>query len=79
MNPRVHLHQHICSFLFNRFACFWPKGYQPESLGKSHQNGDYLKQAMQKTCLSTEFEPAGFGLPVHCSTTRAGEDVSSQA
>ena len=33
---------------FNRFACFWPKGYQLGSLGKSHQNGDYLKQAMRK-------------------------------
>ena len=29
--------------IFNRFACFWPKGYQLGSLGKSHQNGDYLK------------------------------------
>ena len=27
---------------FNRFACFWPKGYLLGSLGKSHQNGDYL-------------------------------------
>ena len=34
--------------MFNRFACFWPKGYQPGSLGKSHQNGNYLKQAMRK-------------------------------
>ena len=44
--------------MFNRLACFWPKGYQRESLGKSHQNGDYLKQAMQKSCLPTGFEPA---------------------
>ena len=29
--------------IFNRFACFWPKGYQLGSLRKSHQNGDYLK------------------------------------
>ena len=34
--------------VFNRFACFWPKGYQRVSLVKSHQNGDYLKQAMRK-------------------------------
>ena len=55
-----------------RFACFWPKGYQRGSqareerlprgsLGKSHKNGDYLKQAMRKNCLPTEtntgFEP----------------------
>ena len=38
----------------NRFACFWRKGYQRGSLGKSHQNGDNLKQAMRKNCL-----PAG--------------------
>ena len=53
--------------MFNRFAYFWPKDYQRGSLGKSHQNGDYLKQAMRKNCLTTEFEPAAFGLPVHCS------------
>ena len=34
--------------LFNRFACFWPKGYQRGSLGKSHQNGDYLKKQSEK-------------------------------
>ena len=34
--------------MFNRFACFWPERYQHESLGKSHQNGHYLKQAMRK-------------------------------
>ena len=34
--------------MLNRFACVWPKDYQRGSLGKSHQNGDYLKQAMQK-------------------------------
>ena len=38
------------SELFNRFACFWPKGYQRGSLRKSHQNGDYLKQAKRKSC-----------------------------
>ena len=42
--------------IFNCFACFWPKGYQSGSLGKSHKNGDYLKQAMQKSCLPTGFE-----------------------
>ena len=39
---------------FNRFACFWPKGYQLGSLGKSHQNGDYLKQAMRKVVFPQE-------------------------
>ena len=39
---------------FNYFACFWPKGYQRGSLGKSHQNDDYLKQAMQRS------SPKGF-------------------
>ena len=38
----------------NRFACFWPKGYQLGSLGKSHQNGDYLKQAMRKIVFPQE-------------------------
>ena len=46
--------------MFNRFACIWPKSYQRGSLGKSHQNGDYLKQAMQKSCLPAGFEPAVF-------------------
>ena len=53
--------------MFIRFACFWPKAYHRVSLGKSHQNGDYLKQAMQKCSFPTKFEPAAFGLPVHCS------------
>ena len=39
---------------FNRFACFWPKGYQLGSLGKSHQNDDYLKQAMRKIVFPQE-------------------------
>ena len=39
---------------FNRFARFWPKGYQLGSLGKSHQNGDYLKQAMRKIVFPQE-------------------------
>ena len=41
-------------FFLNRFACFWPKGYQLGSLGKSHQNGDYLKQAMRKIVFPQE-------------------------
>ena len=40
--------------VFNRFACFWPKGYQLGSLGKSHQNGDYLKQAIRKVVFQQE-------------------------
>ena len=39
---------------FNRFACFWPKDYQLGSLGKSHQNGDYLKEAMRKIVFPQE-------------------------
>ena len=39
---------------FNRFACFWPKGYRLGSLGKSHQNGDYLKEAMRKIVFPQE-------------------------
>ena len=39
---------------FNRCACFWPKGYQLGSLGKSHQNGDYLNRAMRKIVLPQE-------------------------
>ena len=39
---------------FNHFACFWPKGYQLGSLGKSHQNGDYLKQAIWKIVFPQE-------------------------
>ena len=50
--------------MFIRFTCFWPKGYQRGSLGKSHQNGVYLKQAMRKSCPPSGFEPAAFGLPV---------------
>ena len=36
------------------FVCFWPKGYQLGSLGKSHQNDDYLKQAMRKIVFPQE-------------------------
>ena len=64
--------------MFNCFACFWPKGYERESQGKSHQNEDYLKQAMRKNCLPTGIELAAFGLPrstalllpSHCSSGR---------
>ena len=44
----------LIPFFFNRFACFWPKGYQLGSLGKSHQNGDYLKEAMRKIVFPQE-------------------------
>ena len=47
------------SLMFNRFACFLPKGYQRGSLGYSHQIGDFLKQAMRKSCLSTGSNPVG--------------------
>ena len=39
----------------------WPKGYQRGSVRKSHQNGDYLKQAMRKSYPLTAFEPAAIG------------------
>ena len=41
-------------FFFYRFACFWRKGYQLGSLGKSHQNGYYLKEAMRKIVFPQE-------------------------
>ena len=44
----------------NRGRPFWRKGYQRRSLGKSHQNSDYLEQAIQKSCPPTEFEAAAF-------------------
>ena len=44
--------------MFNRIRAIWPKGYQRGSLGKSHRNGDYVKQAMRKSYLRTGFEPA---------------------
>ena len=47
--------------MLNRFRVIWPKGYQRESLGKSHLNGDCLKQAIRKSSLPTEFELAAFG------------------
>ena len=45
-------------FVFNRLHAIWPKGYQSRSLRKNLQNGDFLKQAMQKSYLATGFEPA---------------------
>ena len=38
----------------NRLRACWPKGYQRGSLGKSHKNGDYLKQAMRKSYPPTD-------------------------
>ena len=37
---------HLIAFCLR---AFWFKGYQRGSLGKSHQNGDYLKQAKRKS------------------------------
>ena len=53
------------SYLHNHLHAIKPKGYQRGSPSKSHQNGNYryLKQAMQKSCLSIGFEAAAFGLP----------------
>ena len=50
--------------MFDRLRAIWPKSSQRESLGKSHQNGDYLKQAMRKSCPLAGIEPAAFELPV---------------
>ena len=44
--------------MFNRLRAFWPKDCQSGSPGKTHQNGDYLKQAMRKSNPATGFEPA---------------------
>ena len=52
--------------MFNPLRASGLKATQRGSLGKSHQNGNYLKQAMQKSYPPTEFEPAALGLPVHC-------------
>ena len=51
----------------NRLLAIWPKGYQSRSLGKSHQNSNYLNQAMRKSALPARFELAAFRLLVHCS------------
>ena len=37
--------------MFNRLCAIWPTGYERGSLGKIYQNGDYLKQAVWKSCL----------------------------
>ena len=39
------------NWLFNCLRAFSDEGYQGGSLGKSHENSDYQKQAMQKSCL----------------------------
>ena len=44
------------SFNVQSFGVLLPKGYQSRSLGKSHQKGDYSKQAMRKNP-TTEFQP----------------------
>ena len=41
--------------MFTRLRALWPKGYQRRILENSHQNGDYLKQAMRKHCPPTGF------------------------
>ena len=50
--------------MLDRFRAIWPKDSQRGSLGRSHPNGDYLKQAMRKGCLPAEIEPATFEFPV---------------
>ena len=72
-----HLQQQI--FIFNRLHSIWSKGYQRESLRKSHQNGDFLKASNAKKLSYRRNRTAAFGLPVHCSTTWAREDASSHA
>ena len=52
------------------FVCYLVyKGYQCGSQGKSHQNVNYVKQAMRKSCLPTGLKPEAFGLPIHHSTS----------
>ena len=64
------LWQQFCLFFkFNCLRAFWLKRCQRGSLGKSHQNGDYLKHAVPKSCLPIRFETAAIGLLVQCSTT----------
>ena len=52
--------------MFNRFRAFCTKGYQRGSLGKDHQNGVYLKQAIRKSypliacCRSSRGSSLGF-------------------
>ena len=63
----------------NHLRPSWHKGYLRRSLGKSHLNSNYLKQAMRKGCLSTGFESVAFRLLVHGSTTSARENDSVHA
>ena len=53
--------------IFNRIRAIWPKGYWHKSLGKSHQNSNYLKQAMLQSCPPTGIKPAAFEFS--CKTT----------
>ena len=64
--------------MFNCLCLFWPKAYQRESLAKSHQISDYLKQALRERYPSSGFKPAAFELPAHYTTTLAREDVFCQ-
>ena len=54
----------------NCLRAFYRKSYQRGSLGKIHQNSDYWKPAIRKSCLTTRFELVTFGLPVHCSNLK---------
>ena len=47
--------------MLNSLRAFWPRDYQRGSLWKSHQIGDYLKQAMLKSCPPTESKPRVYG------------------
>ena len=44
----------ISEFFLNCLRALWHKDYQHRSVEKSHQNGDYFKQAMQKSCPPAE-------------------------
>ena len=55
--------------MFNRLRAVWTESYSAEAWGRAIRKGDYLKQAMQKSCSPTEFEPTATALPAHCSTT----------
>ena len=57
------------------FRAIWPKGYQRGSLEKSHQNGDFLKQAMRKSYPIAGFEPAAFGLLMAAGSNPVGEQL----
>ena len=51
-------------FMFSRLHATWPTGFQRGIIGKSHQNGNYVKRAMRKSCLPAGIEPVAFELPV---------------